>query len=338
MGNFVNNLRAPFQIIIYLLVFIIGAFCLIRCCNIFLDNTGVVAKKFKIPKIIIGLTIVAIGTSIPELSVSLSDAFASARDGSSSNIGFSNVVGSNISNLLLVLSFGSLFSPIIIKNKNKKDFGVMFFVTLVLTSFALWFGNDKEILRWEAIILSSFIIFYVLYIIFSVKGDIVDEGDVNKDNIKLFVPVLLILVCIIGIAIGGELVVYGAKGISLNISNLLSIDKDMAESLVGLTVVGVGTSLPELVTTIISAKKGENEIALGNVIGSNIFNVIFVVGLSGTIAPFTISSYMIIDLFILIFVTGLVMFFVCRGKLSRKHSYLFLSLYLMYLVYLIIRL
>jgi len=216
--------------------------------------------------------------------------------------------------------------------------GLILSISVSVVPINIFIKDDKEILRWEAIILSSFIIFYVLYIIFSVKGDIVDEGDVNKDNIKLFVPVLLILVCIIGIAIGGELVVYGAKGISLNISNLLSIDKDMAESLVGLTVVGVGTSLPELVTTIISAKKGENEIALGNVIGSNIFNVIFVVGLSGTIAPFTISSYMIIDLFILIFVTGLVMFFVCRGKLSRKHSYLFLSLYLMYLVYLIIRL
>lgn len=338
MENFINNLYAPFQIVTYLLILILGAFALIKCCDIFLDNAGVVAKKFKIPKIIIGLTIVAIGTSIPELSVSLSDAFASAKEGSSSNIGFSNVVGSNISNLLLVLSFGCLFSPIITKKQNKKDYGIMFFVTLVLTIFVLFFGNDKEILRWEAIILSSFIILYVMYVVFSVKGDIKREDEINKEKIKLFKPILFILICIVGIAIGGELVVYGAKGISMNVSSLLGIEKNMAESFIGLTVVGVGTSLPELVTTIMSSKKGENEIALGNVIGSNIFNIIFVIGLSATIAPFTISSYMIIDLFILIFVSAIVMFFVYRGKLNKKHSYLFLLLYLMYLVYLIIRL
>lgn len=337
MRECISGFYIPFQIIVYLLIFIVGSFCLIKCCDIFLDNTSTVAKKFKIPKIIIGLTIVAIGTSIPELSVSLSDAFASARDGSNSNIGFSNVIGSNISNLLLVLSFGCLFSPIVTKKQNRKDYGFMLFITFLLTIFVLFFGNDKEILRWEAIILSSFIILYVIYIIFSVKGDSVKE-ETNTENIKILKPILFIAACIVGIAIGGELVVYGAKGISLNVSNILGIDKNMAESFIGLTVVGVGTSLPELVTTVISSKKGENEIALGNVIGSNIFNVIFVVGLSGTIAPFTISRHMVIDLLVLVFVTILVMIFVCKGKLNRGHSYLFLLLYFSYLAYLIIRL
>ena len=160
----------------------------------------------------------------------------------------------------------------------------------------------------------------------------------TDNNVKLLKPILLILACIIGIAVGGELVVSGAKGISMNVSDLLGIDRNMAESFVGLTIVGVGTSLPELVTTVISSKKGENEIALGNVIGSNIFNVIFVAGLSAVIAPYTVSAHMIIDLFILIFASLVVMFFVYRGKLNRKHSYLFLTMYFMYLVYLIIRL
>ena len=136
-------------------------------------------------------------------------------------------------------------------------------------------------------------------------------------------PILFITSCIVGIAICGELVVYGAKGISLNVSNILGIYKNMAESFIGLTVASVGTSLPELVTTVLSSKKGENEIALGNVIESNIFNVIFVVYLSGTIAPFTISRHMVIDLLVLVFVTILVMIFVCKGKLNRRHIYFY---------------
>jgi len=338
MGNFINNLSMPIQIISFLFIFVLGAFCLIKCCDIFLDCSSMIAKKFKIPKIIVGLTIVAIGTSIPELSVSLSDSFSSMLDGSNSNIGFSNVIGSNISNLLLVLSFGCLFSPILIKKENKKDFGIMLFVTLVLMLFVLCFGEDNEILRWEAIVLAVFIIFYIMYIVLSSKKTCEKEEYIGEENVKVFKPILFMLICVAGIALGGEFVVYGAKGISLNISNLLNVEKDMAESLIGLTVVGVGTSLPELVATFISSKKGENEIALGNVIGSNIFNIIFVVGLSGSVAPFTISAHMVIDMVILVSMTLFVMFFVFKGELNKKHAYLFLLLYLMYIIYLVIRL
>jgi len=338
IGDFINNLSMPLQITFFLIVLMVGAVFLIRCCDVFLDCSTTIAEKFKIPKIIIGLTIVAIGTSIPELSVSLSDAFTSALEGSNSNIGFSNIIGSNISNLLLVLSFGCLFSPIIIKKDNKKDYAIMFFVTLVLTLFVLCFGNGNEILRWEAIILAILIIPYIIYIVLNAKSTCEEGEKSNSESVKIFKPIVLMVLCIVGIALGGKMVVYGAKGIAMDISTLLKVDKDMAETLVGLTIVGVGTSLPELVTTLMSSKKGENEIALGNVIGSNIFNIIFVIGLSGTIAPFAISSYMTIDLIILIFVTMLVMFFVFKSNLNKKHSYLFLLMYLMYIVYLIIRL
>lgn len=335
--SLIGNLSVPFQIVSFLLVLIIGAFVLIKCCDIFLDNAIIVAKKIKMSKIIIGLTIVAMGTSIPELSVALSDAFSSAIEGSNSTIGFSNVVGSNIANLLLVLSFGCLFSPLIIKKENKLDYIIMLFVTIVLFLFVLLFGQGAEILRFEAVILASIIVFYVFYILRSSKGQ-VEKEEVIEENIKIFKPIILIVLCIAGIAVGGDLVVTGAKGIALNISDILNVDKNMAETLVGLTIVGVGTSLPELVTTFMSSKKGENEIALGNVIGSNIFNIIFVLGLSGIVAPFTIASYMIFDLIILLFVTLFVMIFVIKGKLTKKHSLIFLSLYFLYLVYLIIRL
>lgn len=337
LDSFISSLSMPIQIIAFLLILVIGGVFLVKCCDIFLDCASLVARKFKIPKVIIGLTIVAIGTSIPELSVSISDTVSSAIEGSYSNIGFSNVIGSNISNLLLVLSFGCLFSPIIIKKDHKKDYGIMAFITALLGVFVLLFGENTAILRWEAIVLTSLIIFYVTYLILNSKNKVLEQKDDNENNIKILKPIILIVLCIVGIAIGGELVVYGAKGIALNISNALKIEQTISESLVGLTIVAVGTSLPELVTTVMASKKGENELALGNVIGSNIFNIIFVVGISGIIAPFTISSYMIIDLLILIGITMFVMIFVLKGKLDRKHSLLFLSLYILYVAYLIIR-
>jgi cation:H+ antiporter len=143
--------------------------------------------------------------------------------------------------------------------------------------------------------------------------------------------------CIIGIAMGGYMVVHGAKGIAYNISYALGIDNGLMESLIGLTIVGVGTSLPELVTVLISSKKGENEISLGNVIGSNIFNIIFVVGLSATIAPFKIADYVIIDMLILGVVTLFVLPFIIKGDLNRKHSVLFIFMYIIYMVFLVLR-
>ena len=214
--SFIGNLSTPLQMISFFIVLVIGAVVLIKSCDVFLDNATVVARKFKIPKIIIGLTIVAMGTSIPELSVSLSDAFASASDGSNSTIGFSNVVGSNIANLLLVLSFGCLFSPIIIKKENKKDYFIMLCTTLILFMFSLFFGNGTEILRWESIIIASLIIFYVIYILYNAKGKVHEKEEI-EENIKIFKPIVLIIICIGAIAIGGDFVVTGAKGIALNI-------------------------------------------------------------------------------------------------------------------------
>lgn len=337
MENLINNLSMPFQIIVFLLLLVVGGYCLIKCCDVFLDCASIIARKFRIPKVIIGLTIVAMGTSVPELAVTLSDAIASAVDGSYSTIGFSNVIGSNISNLLLVLSSGCWFSILTVKKENKKDYLIMTGVTLLLGVFGLFFGENKMILRWEAITLASLIVFYMLYIILNSKNKISEQEDESEKNIKVLRPILLIVLCIAGIALGGELVVYGAKGIALNLSNIVRIEKDVAEALVGLTIVAVGTSLPELITTLIASKKGESELALGNVIGSNIFNIIFVLGLSGTVAPIMISDFMIIDMLILIGATLVVMVFIFKGKLDRKVGVLFLVSYAAYVSYLIVR-
>lgn len=261
-------------------------------------------------------------------------------NGGNANIAFSNVVGSNVSNLLLVLSFSCLFAPVFIKKESKRDYIVLMFITFLLTLFAFLFGSN-EIKRWESIILVILIFFYFAYIIINVKRDnkeeLKQEEKESTQNIKMLKPIVLVLLSVAGIALGGELVVYGAKGIALNISDALAIDRNIAESLIGLTIVAVGTSLPELVTTVIASKKGENDMALGNVIGSNIFNIIFVLGTAGVIAPFSIASYMIVDLIVLVVATLLVFAFVIKGKLTRKHSVVLISMYALYLIYLILR-
>ena len=342
--SFVYDLPVWSQYIVFLLSFAIGAFALIGFCNLFIDNATLIAKKFKIPSLIIGLTIVAMGTSVPELAVSISDSIQSLTEGSASNIAVGNVVGSNISNILIVLSLGCMFAPIIIKKENKTEIYILMGVTTLLTIFSFLFGynsilGNNALLRWESLILVILIFAYLTYIILSSKEKIKNTKKEEKelDKIKIFKPMVYAILAIIGIAMGGETVVYGAKGFALNVATSLSIDANMAETLVGLTIVAVGTSLPELVTTFIASKKGENELALGNVIGSNIFNIIFVLGISGVVVPLGISSAVLIDVLVMLGVTILFFVFTLFGKLTRKHSIIFLSIYAGYLIYLILR-
>ena len=183
--SFIDGLNMPVQILIFTIALALGAFCLVKFCDIFLDSSSTIAKKFKISPLIIGLTVVAIGTSFPEFAVSVSDSVASSMNGGNANIAFSNVVGSNISNLLLVLSFSCLFAPVIIKKSSKRDYVVLTSITLLLTLFALLFGNS-EIKRWESIILVVLIFFYFAYIIFNVKRDNKDQlANEEKESINL---------------------------------------------------------------------------------------------------------------------------------------------------------
>ena len=193
---FVSGLGAPLQIIIFIISLALGAFCLVKFCDIFLDSSSTIAKKFKISPLIIGLTIVAIGTSFPEFAVSVSDSIAVAMNGGNANIAFSNVVGSNVSNLLLVLSFSCLFAPIFIKKESKRDYIVLMLITFLLTLFAFLFGSN-EIKRWESIILVILIFFYFAYIIINVKRDnkeeLKQEEKESTQNIKMLKPIVLVL-------------------------------------------------------------------------------------------------------------------------------------------------
>ena len=334
------------KVALYVVGLALGVFCLVKFCDIFVDSSSAIAKKLKISPLIIGLTIVAMGTSLPELAVSVSDSISAIHDGSNANVAIGNVVGSNICNILLVLGFSVVFTPIIVKKSvRKRELPILLGVTALTVIFVCLFGihsaadtNDLAITRWEGIILVALIVAYITYLVVMAKRnpEQLDETDEVKD-MAWWKAILFVVLGAAGIILGGQFVVFGAKGLALQGATALKVDKDLAESLVGLTIVAVGTSLPELVTSTIAAKKGQNELALGNVIGSNIFNMLFVLGISATVNPLTTGNQVFIDVFFMLAVTVLLFVFCLRGKLNKVHGFVLLGLYLVYLVYLVLR-
>ena len=352
--------------LIFILFLGLGVLFLVKFCDIFVDAASSIAKKMHISPLIIGLTVVAIGTSCPELAVSVSDSIGCLINGGNANVALGNVVGSNTCNLLVVLGFSAIFTPIIVKKSIcKREYPFMIGISLLLVIFGIFFGmgsitGNYAITRWEGIIFVVLIFLYVFFLIYNAKKHpeeiTVEEEEPNKKEMKLWLAIILVIVGGVdgtahvqgtafasgnwgtresGIALGGEFVVYGAKSIAINAAP--PSHRDLAESLVGLTIVAVGTSLPELVTSVIAAKKGENELALGNVIGSNIFNIVFVLGISATVNPLTTGSQIIIDLVVMLASTLLVFIFALRGKITKKNGIIMLLCYVAYLIYLILR-
>lgn len=330
--------------IVCIALLVVGIYFLVKFSDLFVDAAASIAKRFHISEMIIGLTIVAFGTSCPELAVSVSDSITCLLEGGNANVAIGNVVGSNICNLLVVLGFSAIFTPILIKkNVCKKEFPILIFVTALLVLLGLCFNlnGTYAILRWEGIIFVVLIFVYVGFLVWDAKrlmkqGVILEE----EESIELMPTgksIIYVIIGLVGIAVGGEAVVYGAKHIAVGIGDMAKLNHDLVESLVGLTVVAVGTSLPELVTSIVAAKKGQNDIALGNVIGSNIFNILFVLGIAGTISPLTVGPQIVVDLAVMLFATLLVFGFAFIGKISKKGGALLLGCYAGYLVYLICR-
>lgn len=309
-------------------------------------------KKLHISELIIGLTVVAIGTSCPELAVSVSDSISSLLENSNANVAIGNVIGSNICNLLLVLGFSAVFTPIVVKKSVcKREYPFLLIISALLVLFVILFGTGSSItgnyaiLRWEAIILVVLMFVYIWFLIHNAKKHPDEQLNTEEEKLteekekdmKLWKAIILVIVGAAGIVFGGEAVVFGAKGLALQVSDAAHLDHDLAESLVGLTIVAVGTSLPELVTSVVAAKKGQNELALGNVIGSNIFNILFVLGIAGTVNPLTTGSQVIIDAVVMMVATIVVFIFALTGKIKRSGGIALLCMYGAYLAYLIVR-
>lgn len=314
--------------ILSLLKLILGFIFLVKGADCFVDGASSVAKKFRIPAFVIGLTIVAFGTSAPELAVSITAALQGSND-----IAMGNVVGSNIFNVLVVLGMSAAITPIIVdKGMIKKDYPLSIFATLLLGVLALdtiiFKADIMSLSRVDGIIL---LVGFAIFMFMTVKSGL--ENRTEEDNVKVM-PMLKAIVFIIlglaGIIFGGDMSVEGAKEIARFFG--------LSEAIIGLTIVAVGTSLPELVTSVIAAKKGESAIAVGNVIGSNIFNIFLILGMSATILPMNISSTYIVDLGVLSAAMLLTYIPIAiTKKVPRFMGITMVLSYIAYTIYLIVR-
>ena len=294
---------------------IIGFILLIKGADLFVDSASGIAKRFGIPSLIIGMTIVAMGTSAPELSVSITSAMKGLND-----MSIANVVGSNIFNTLMILGVSSLFNKL--KINSYKDIVVMMFSSVML--LVCCFNNTLGIIN-GIVLLAMFALFMWNQIKDAKGGE--TEDDVVHRPILLTVMLGIIGMCaIIG---GGNLVVNSASVIATNLG--------MSENLVGLTIVAMGTSLPEFITSVIATRKGEIDIAVGNVVGSNIFNILFVLGIAGIINPMTVSLVAIYDIAILVIVSVLILFVTRKKEINKYNGLMLIAIYVCYLSYTIIR-
>ncbi len=299
MEKLINN--APFALVLVFLV--IGFILLIKGADFFVEGSSSVAKRLHVPSIIIGLTIVAMGTSLPETAVSVSASLAGNNE-----LAVSNVVGSNIFNLMVVIGVCAMIATVEVA---RETIGVIF--------IGLFAGY----------------IFYMVKIALKAnkEGKKVEIEGGSDEEIKL-ISVPLSIIFIIGgaaaIAFGGDLTVDAASRIAS--------DLGMTQTLIGLTIVSIGTSLPELVTSIVAARKNEVDMALGNAIGSNIFNILMVLGIASAISPISIITENIIDLCVLIAFTVCVWIFAgSKKKIGRVEGFCMVALYAAYAVYIIIR-
>lgn len=300
---------------------IVGFFLLIKGADYFVEGSSAIAKLLKVPPVVIGLTIVAMGTSAPEAAVSITAGLAGSND-----LALSNVVGSNIFNLVLIVGVCALIRPFIIdKAIMKRDFPIAILGSVLL----LFFIRDNYLSRIEGIILLCLMAMYLVLTVVSALRNLIDI-DVQDRYLPMHTSLMYIILGLAAIIFGGDLVVDNACKIAASFG--------FSETLIGLTIVAIGTSLPELVTSVTASKKGESGLALGNVVGSNIFNIMFILGLSSAVHPIAAEPVAFIDILVLIIMTAAIYLFCkIREQMGRFAGGLCVAAYIIYFVYIIIR-
>ena len=309
-----------------LILLVVGFVFLIKGADFFVEGASAVAKKLHVPPLVIGMTIVAMGTSLPELSVSVTASIAG-----SNQLAIGNVVGSNIFNLMVVLGSCALFSSLKVSDETiKKDLPFSEICALLLIGMGV-IGNSVGHID-GAILLIIFAIFLGSMLRTAMKSRINEAANAEKETVDI--PTWLCIIYIIGGAIaikfGGDWVVDSCTTLALKFG--------MSETLVGLTIVALGTSLPELVTSIVAAKKNELDMAIGNVVGSNIFNILLILGAAGAISPMVFMTVNAIDTFILVAFSVIIGLMCMKKKnLNKTDGIIMLILYAAYLLYIIVR-
>ena len=325
------------DIVLNIFVLLVGFVALIKGADFFVEGSASVARTLKVPGVIIGLTIVAMGTSAPELAVSISAGLSG-----SNAIAVSNVVGSNIFNLLAVLGICAIMKALPVeKGIQKRDFPLSLIATLLVFLMAgnlVLSGKCPDIhnmtapagtlFRWNGLVLIGCFVAYLLLTIYIAKKNRVEEE--TEEPLPIWKSIVFIVAGLVAIIVGGQLVVRSAKALALGFG--------MSETLVGLTIVAIGTSLPELVTSVVASAKGENGMAIGNVVGSNIFNLLLILGTSSMLHPIQIGVDSFVDLGVLLGVSLISYGFVCSGKkVNRVEGVIMVALYVIYTGYAIVR-
>ena len=305
------------------IVFIVlGVWCVLKGADYLTEGAAAVARRMHIPEMIIGLTIVAAGTSAPELFVSVVSALKGTSD-----LAVGNVVGSNIMNTMLIVGVAAMVAPMTIsKTTVKKDlpFTVGASMLLLFLAFDHFLGHDGGFL-----LLAAFALF-MAYSIYRASGS-EEQEDAPKEQLSAFKNTCYVL--------GGLLLLIVGSNVFVDHASNLALQMGVSEGVVGLTVVAGGTSLPELATTVVAARKGQSALAIGNVIGSNVFNILLILGLTATIHPLQIEGITTIDMAVMLLsVTFVWLFAFTRFKVERWEGFVLLVGYLAYLAWLIISL
>lgn len=301
------------------ILLVVGLFLLIKGADIFVDGACSIAARLKIPPLVIGLTVVSFGTGAPEAAISIS-----ASLGGSNAVALGNIIGSNLFNMLMVIGITSLVLPLSAeKDIVRRDMPLNILATgaLVVAIF------DGAIDRYEALLLLGGIIIYVFFVIKKAMGA---KKEADAPRFSWFLSMIYVLCGLLAVIIGGDTVVDNAR--------IIAADLGMSETLIGLTVVALGTSLPELVTSITAARKGEAGIAVGNAVGSCLFNILFILGITGTIKPISVENELLTDCAFLAIVSLLVYIFAAKGrKISRLDGAICVGLYGAYTAFIILR-
>lgn len=314
-----------------IILLIIGFVILIKSADLLVDSASALAKRLNIPNIVIGLTIVAFGTSAPELSVNILSSLDKAN-----SIALGNIVGSNIVNILLILGISSIIYPLTVKtNTTWIEIPLCFLASIVV----MILSNDIFIDKASASLLSRIdglilLLFFIIFLVYNIHVMLQNNTDENIEvkNYTIKTSIIYIIISLILLISSGKLIVSQA----VNIAQKFGI----SERIIGLTIVAIGTSLPELATSVIAAKKRNVDLAIGNIVGSNIFNTFFILGISAIIYPIRILSEVNLDFFVNIIASILLFVFIFTGKgrkLERWEGIIFLLIYSVYTGYLIIK-
>lgn len=310
---------APTQTWLQVLLLVIGIIVVIKGADWLTSGAVGLAERIGVPQIIIGLTIVAMGTSMPEFFVSLMSAINGTPD-----LAVGNIVGSNIFNALLIVGCAAIVAPIAIQRTTvKKDIPVAVFASLLLMGMTL----DGHISRIDAAILFGVFIAYIGITLRGAKTED-DTADEEKKPMPVLKAVMLVVVGLAGLVIGSDVFVDNATSIAHTMG--------ISDAVIGLTIVAGGTSLPELATSVVAAKKGNSGIAIGNVLGSNVFNILMILGITGLITPMTISGITVIDLAMMVISMILLwLFSFTKYRIERWEGVVLTAIFIGYITWLV---